>query len=29
MWVARAPDRDTARTQALETIDGLLRALEP
>ena len=29
MWVARAADRDTAREQALDTIDGLLRALEP
>jgi hypothetical protein len=29
MWVARAADRDTAREQALATIDGLLRALEP
>ena len=29
MWVARAPDRDAAREQALATIDGLLVALAP
>lgn len=29
MWVARAGDRDAARTQAMAAIEGLLRALEP
>lgn len=29
MWVARAPDRTTAREQAMGTIEGLLSALEP
>ena len=29
MWVARAPDRATAREQAMGTIEGLLSALAP
>ncbi|WP_205697324.1 TetR/AcrR family transcriptional regulator [Conexibacter sp. SYSU D00693] len=29
MWVARAPDREAARDQAMGTVDGLLAALAP